>query len=107
MNRARRPSTHNEMREVALLAILAIAFLYFLVGFLNATVHPPGGTGLPVARLLFFGPATLLTAGLFFTYAWRVYFEPQYGRRARHALAGVLLLHLGLNLALLGPFLRK
>ena len=68
---------------------------------------PPAGLGLPLARLLFFGPATLLTAGLFFIYAWRVYFEPQYGGRARRALAGVLLLHLGLNLALLGPFLRK
>ena len=95
------------MREVAVLATLAIAVLCFLVGFLNATVRPPGGAGVPVARLWFFGPACLLSAGLFFIYAWRVYFEPQYGRRARRVLAGVLFLHLGLNLALLGPFLRK
>ena len=107
MNLRKNASPQVEMREVALLAILAVAVLSCLVGFLNATVRSPGGLGLPLVRLLFFGPATLLTAGLFFTYAWRVYFEPQYGGRALRALAGVLLLHLGLNLALLGPFLRK
>ncbi len=105
--RTKRPNPRAEMREVAVLAVLAFAVLYFLVGFLNATVRSPGGKGLPVARLCFFGPGCLITAGLFFTYAWKVYFEPQYGRRARRALAGVLLLHLGLNLAFLAPFLRK
>ncbi len=106
MGPGRHPDQKTDLRQVALLAVLAFMVLYFLVGFLNGTAYPPGET-LPVARLCFFGPAFVLTAALFFTYAWRVYFEPQYGRRAWRALAGVLLLHLGLNLAFLGPFLRR
>ncbi len=106
MNTPKREARPGEMREVALLAALGVAVLYCLVGFLNATIELPGG-GLPVARLCFFGPACGLAAALFFIYAWRVYFRAQCGPRAGRALAGLLLLHLGLNLVLFSPLFRK
>ncbi len=101
--RAGRPA---EMREVAMLALLGVAVLYCLVGFLNATIELPGG-GLPLARLCLFAPACVLAIALFSLYAWRVYFRAQYGRRAGRALAGLLLLHLGLNLVLFSPLFRR
>ncbi len=106
MKEIRRPSHRSETREVVILALLGLAVLYFLVSFLNATTGS-GGQGISTARLIFFGPACCLSLALFFIYAWRVYFQPQYGLRSGRALTGMLLLHLGLNLAILGPFFRK
>ncbi len=106
MKETGRTSRRSDTREVVILALLGLAVLYFLVGFLNTTAGSPGH-GLSLSRLAFFAPACCLSLALFFIYAWRVYFRPQYGLRSGRAVAGLLLLHLGLNLAILGPFFRK
>ena len=98
-------ATKKEAFETAVLALLSFIGIFFFYKFAN------GSAGLgPNNWTLgnwFYALGSILISLSFFSYAYKVYFKPQYGRSAIGAMLGTLLFHVIIVVLVFGKSIWK